>query len=374
MSGPAHAAPNQVRSVVVLGDFLRPDAQGRPGGTDRPALWLANVVKRQIGLAADLPVWPLLPSRDAALQDWLIAQRAPGDADAYWAAHHAALPDDPALDHLLHAHLRGRFCLTYEAPPYLLRRLDALGAPWLDVRVHPVRFLDDLLFAVRAADPATQAALIARAVPEAVVLATAGLREAMGQLISDAAVPEETLIVVGQRPMDATQIVAGRFFDALAVRARVAAICAQYRAVALKPHPAGEAHSLLLAAAASGANVLGVITDNLYRMLALPQVAAVLTVNSSVAYEAPYFGKGVHALAPLPLRIAWRGGGADAYASLDDWLLTPDFWRVVLAPHAPVSAPDGARLPAKPNRLRIALDSFWNFQEIDTDRVPRRVA
>jgi hypothetical protein len=29
------------------------------------------------------------------------------------------------------------------------------------------------------------------------------------------------------------------------------------------------------------------------------------------------------------------------------------------------------KLPPKPNRLRIALDSFWNYQQIDTDRVPR---
>jgi hypothetical protein len=374
MSGPANVGANTVRGVVVLGDFLRPDAQGRPGGADRPALWLANAVKRQIGLAAGLAVWPLLPSRDAALQEWLIAERAPGEADAYWAAHHAALPDHPALGHVLHARLRERFCLTYEAPPYLLRRLDGLGVPWLDVRIHPVRFLDDLLFAVRAAEPATQAVLLAGAVPEAEVIATAGLCEAMGQFISEATVPVDTLIVVGQRPMDATQIVAGRFFDAIDVREHVVRICTGYRAVVLKPHPTGETHSLLLTAAGSGANVLGVITDNLYRLLALPQVSAVLTVNSSVAYEAPYFGKRVHALAPLPLRIAWRDGEADAYASLDDWLLLPDFWRLVLAPHAPVSAPDGARLPAKPNRLRIALDSFWNFQEIDTDRVPRRAA
>ena len=47
------------------------------------------------------------------------------------------------------------------------------------------------------------------------------------------------------------------------------------------------------------------------------------------------------------------------------------FWRMALAPHAAVSAPDGMRLRPKPNRLRIALDSFWNYQEIDTDRIPR---
>jgi hypothetical protein len=45
-----------------------------------------------------------------------------------------------------------------------------------------------------------------------------------------------------------------------------------------------------------------------------------------------------------------------------------------LAPHTPVTKADGFRLSAKPNRLRIALDSFWNFQEIDTDRVPPRRA
>ena len=32
-----------------------------------------------------------------------------------------------------------------------------------------------------------------------------------------------------------------------------------------------------------------------------------------------------------------------------------------------------AALPAKPNRLRIAMASFWNYQEIDTDLVPRGV-
>jgi hypothetical protein len=272
-------------------------------------------------------------------------------------------------------HLEGGFCLTYEAPPYLLRLLGELGLPWLDVRVHPVRFLDDLLFAVRASEPATQAALLAGAVDEGVVLASAGLIEAMGQLISDAAVPDDTLVVVGQRPFDVTQIVGDGFFDAGAHLAEIARICAAHRSVVLKPHPSGDAHSLLLAAARAP-NLLGTIGDNLYRMLALPQVASVLTVNSSVAYEAPFFGKRVHTLAPLPIRVAWRGAAAaeGTHASWDTALLMPDFWRRILAPHAPVTPEDGARLPDKPNRLRIALDSFWNFQEIDTDRVPRPAA
>jgi hypothetical protein len=100
----------------------------------------------------------------------------------------------------------------------------------------------------------------------------------------------------------------------------------------------------------------------------------VLTVNSSTASEAPYFGKRVHTLAPLPIRLGWRGATDEPglWASLNDQVLSVDFWRTVLAPHMPVSVRDGVLLPPKPNRLRIALDSFWNFQEIDTDRIPLR--
>jgi len=195
----------------------------------------------------------------------------------------------------------------------------------------------------------------------------------MGRLVSEATLPPDTLLVIGQMPFDSTQIIDGTFFDAQTRQAEINAICARHRAVVLKPHPQAPSHSLLHAAAASGANVLGVISDNLYRLLALPEVSAVLTVSSSVAQEAPYFGKIVHALAPPPVRLGWRVDAlaADAHASIDDTALSVDFWRLMLAPHVVVTARDGARLPPKPNRLRIALDSFWNFNEIDTDRVPR---
>lgn len=356
-----------IEGAVVVGDLLRPDGKGRPGGTDRPTMWLWNAVKRQIYLASGLPSEALTTS---ALTGWIEGQRPQADADAYWASVHDRLPScAPVIEHL-----KRRFCIGYEMPPWLARLLDAHAIPYIDLRVHPVRFLDDLLFAARASTPETQAALLSVAVRESEVFATAGLREAMCCFISEANVPDNTLLVAGQRRFDSTQITGGTFFDAVPMAASIHAICARYPAVVLKPHPLDLHHSLLEVAAAAPTRVMGVINDNVYRMLSVPQISAVLTVNSGLAHEAPYFGKHVHALAPLTVRLAWRGAAPDpdAHASLDDIVLTPDFWRTVLAPHARVTAADGMRLPPKPNRLRIALDSFWNYQEIDTDRIPRR--
>jgi hypothetical protein len=363
-----------IDGTIVVSDLLRPDVNGRPGGTDRQTLWLWNAIKRQLHLASGLPVERLTTSDPPAIGGWIESLRPAAAADAYWASVHQAVPATESLERLVTRHLRRRFCVGYEMPPWLVRLLDTHAVPYVDLRLHPIRFMDDLLIAARASCPETQADLLPFAVQESEVLATAGLREAMCRYISEARVPGDTLMVVGQRRFDSTQIVGGDFFDAHRRTAEIHALCADHAAVALKPHPLDPQHSLLEVAAAAPARVIGVINDNAYRMMALPQVAAILTVNSGVAYEAPYFGKRVHTLAPLTMRLAWRGATPEAgvHASLDDVILTPDFWRTILAPHTRVTPADGMRLPPKPNRLRIALDSFWNFQEIDTDRIPRQ--
>jgi hypothetical protein len=367
-----------INGATIIGDFLRPDGQGRPGGVDRPVAWLWNALKRQIARASGLPVSLLTPTASADLAGWIASLRSPGEADALWAACHDDISSrtdwaDPIATLILRP-LRGQFVVGYEMPPYLARLLDLHAIPYIDVRLHPVRFMDDLLFAVRASHGPTREALSALAVHENDVLVTAGLREAMCQLISDAAVPADTLIVIGQRPHDSSQIVHGRFFDAMEYRDEIASICARHRAVLLKPHPHEREHSLLTVVAGIAPNVLGVVDDNLYRLLAMPEISSVLTVSSSAGIEASYFAKRVYALAETNLEPRWRGDEMtrETHASLDDVVLSVDFWRRVLAPHAAVSALDGARLPPKPNRLRIALDSFWNFNEIDTDRLPVR--
>jgi hypothetical protein len=369
---PGVALP-MIQGITMIGDVMRPDGRGQPGGVDRATVWLFDAIKRQAAIACGLSIDVVTANGIPALRTWLDAMRPPSAAHRYWARCYEDLPPTAERDAILVRRLRHRFCVGYELPPWLHKLLISIEVPYIDLRLHPVRFLDDLLFAARASHPATRTGLLAMAESEAEVIVTAGLREAMCHLISEAAVPPDTLIVVGQRPLDCSQIVDGAFYDALPRAAEIHAICARYAAVLLKPHPLEPEHSLL-EITAGAPNVAGVVRDNIYRLLSLPEIAAVLTVNSSIAYEAPYFGKRLHTLAPLPIRLGWRGAvdEPNLYASLNDRVLSIDFWRYVLAPHMPVSEPDGMRLPPKPNRLRIALDSFWNFQEIDTDRIPGR--
>ena len=335
--------------------------------------WLWNALKRPVFRATGLPAETLTTRSSPALHEFVCSVRTAADADAYWASIYERVPESDQVERLIVAPLRRRFCIGYEMPPWLTHLLLSRGIPFIDLRLHPVRFMDDLLFAARACCPEVQRSLGDLAVYENEVLVTAGLREAMSCLISDAKIPDNTLLVAGQRRFDSTQIVAGTFFDAVPCTAEIHRICAQYAAVVLKPHPLDMQHSLLAVAAAAPTQVIGIVSDNTYQLLGFPQIRGILTVNSSLATEAAYFDKQVHTLAPLPVTTAWRGAPfvPDSYLSLGDVVLTPDFWRVALAPYVAVTPTDGMRLPPKPNRLRIALDSFWNYHQIDTDRIPR---
>ncbi|HUN40657.1 MAG TPA: hypothetical protein VMU81_10230 [Acetobacteraceae bacterium] len=362
-----------VQGVTVVCDFIRSDKDGRPGEGDRSAVWLFDAIKRQVAKACSLPMHLLTARGCRELESWVAAKRSPADADAFWAANYANLAIAPALETIFLRPLSGQFVIGHEMPPYLLYILAACEIPHLDVRIHPVRFLDDLLFAVKASDPETQESLHKLSISEEVVLATAGLVQAQSRYTADSRLPPETLLVIGQRTMDSSQIIDGRFFDALQHLPQIQAIFANYRGILLKPHPYGGQHSLLLAAAAAP-NALAVTEDNVYRLLAQPEISGVLSVNSSSVYEARYFDKQIHTLAPMPAHPVWREDVVQpgSYLSVDDFLFSVDFWRLALRGRATVSSLTGVRLPPKPNRLRIAHDSFWNFNELDTDRIPRR--
>ena len=355
---------SSLHGVTVLGDVLRPNPEGMPGGVDGQIGWLHLVLRHTVQAACGLAPKLLSPSSCPTLHGLITAERSPAAAPSYWAARHGRmLPRSPIRD-LLEEQLTGQFCIGYELPPYLVRLLDTLRVPYIDLRVHPVRFLDDLLFAARPSSARMDATLADWAVPRSVALNSAGLHEAAARLRPRLACGPGALLVLGQRPTDATQIAGDGFFDAAAIREKLRRLCPPETTIVLKDHPSGERHSLVT-------EVLTVrpdarFTDTpIYQLLPDPAIGRVLTVNSSVAYEAPFFDKPVTNLLPLPVQLAWQGDPLKRgmHATIGDGFLNTDFWRGLLAPYTPVTAADGYRLARKHNRLRVALGEFWGFTD-----------
>ena len=84
--------------------------------------------------------------------------------------------------------------------------------------------------------------------------------------------------------------------------------------------------------------------------------------------EAAFFGKRTHYVYSPATEVRYRGDAADGgHWSVHSEFLAPDLWRDLLAPVVAATGKDGDVAPAKPNRLRIALQSFWGYDQIDAD-------
>jgi hypothetical protein len=357
--------------ITVLGDLIRPRKNGQLGETDRQVCWLANLIRPQVRLATGIDLDTI--TVDSIGPEALSAFVDESERVAGWARRFEGRDLTDELIEFYRVRIQDAFCITFEAPPYLLELFARLQVPFLDIRIHPVRFLDDLIFAVRASDPRMQAYLLQQAVPESSMYVQAGVRAATARGISARITGDDALLVIGQARHDATQITNGRFADASSYREEIDAVAGRHRTILLKPHPYDPRHSLIERVRRAFPHAR-VARDNVYSLLSAPEVTEVLTFNSSVASEASFFGKPVRALLARPFEVAFREPGATqgSYASVGEHVLDVDFWRRALAGYVPVTATDGVRVAPKPNRLRISLQTFWGFNEIDTDLVPAR--
>lgn len=204
------------------------------------------------------------------------------------APHWPTLFSDPEAAHQ-HA---GIFpCLTqaglvvgFELSPNQMRILDAAGIPFVDVAIDPIRFAADLFLALRTNDPSLAHALAPHAAPSAPIAL-----EARRLCLPAADEPAAATLFVGQTDVDAA-LVTGACLGTVdphlpALRHRFG----DGDRLLLKPHPYGRAHRDILTLHQTFPKAR-LVDDNVYALLGSGTVAEVVTLSSSVATEAPFFG------------------------------------------------------------------------------------
>lgn len=363
------------KRVVFTGDFLRCSPAAVRPTQHHNIRWLHNLVSSQIEMATGLPQ-EVVAWNGAGVQDGRL-----GDGDICrlyqmfglscdinsWAAVFALQELPPAVEMLFEHLFAGSLVVGFELPPYLEHFLSRCGIPFVGLTMHPVRFLDDIFMGVRSNILPCQEAIFAHRINESYVRQMAGVQKASAaRYFPEADLKPDSALFLMQTWYDQSQIRDGRFSSVGDHLEHVVALASEHSELLVKEHPmAPNPATPLLKARIPN---LRMVTGNVYGYMALPEIRTIGTVSSSVGVEAPYFGVDARFILanPVPLRRE-DGDVMDAYVGVEDAFLTTDFWRDVLAPVLMVTAKDGCRVPQKPNRLRISMRAFWNFNEIDTD-------
>ena len=285
-----------------------------------------------------------------------------------WAATYDQVDPPPDLVDALSPDYDRALVIGFELSPLMRSILDRIGAPWVDVEVSPLRFLDDLALSLRCSwpieGPVDRIAHPGLVSPNHVAEAVARLR-AQHRGDPAAAACNGARIFLAQTRYDRSLIKAGGFFPDTEAVERVAQALDGRRLV-LKPHPLAPDNPLL---GMLQQRCAGQLTEaNIYALLAAASDVQLITISSSAAIEARHFGhrpRMLHPAAhadPAPFTSLWAHRSAA-------------FWRAALAPILPLKAGAAFEERTIPDRLRRNLGA-WGFARAGgvKPRVPAKAA
>ena len=277
---------------------------------------------------------------------------------AAWATTYSETAPPGALIEAMRPDYERALVIGFELSPLMRSVLGGIGAPWVDIGVSPIRFLEDLALSMRFSWPVDLAhpGLLS---PDHVQSAVARLR---GRHRGDASAAglDGACVFLAQTRHDRTLIKDGAFFPDSEAVARVAEVL-DGRTLVLKPHPLAPENPILSALRQRfGARTTGA---NIYAILATAADARFLTISSSAGVEARLFGNRVEVFHPA--------AHADLAPAASLWAhRSAAYWRAALAPLLRVKSDVDFEEPAIPDRLRRSHGA-WGWTPCESAGTPQ---
>ena len=316
--------------VVVAGDTFRGDQ-----ASNILALYKAFApIFNHLNIHVELYATEL--NNNVIIQDWLPRWERSlqvGEVDA-----RLAFLDDASV-------------LGFELPDHVLDTLNKRGVPWVNLAVHPIRFLDDLYLDVNTSFKYN---IEEHSASEALIKYCASLQFPNAQKRTRCTQQAgRALTIFGQTPFDKSVYFDSQFRLLDSYFAELDKLANDYDRIYYRPHPhLSDENVDALVLARYGAELAA--QRDLYPWMASGDITEACAISSSVLTEAPYFGVDAFYLEPR----ARRFGPPISYRSLVDDI---SFWAKFTGVEDCGNSALGLSKIVPENYLREQFSS-WSFQ------------
>ena len=361
---------NNYNQIKFTGDIFRVSYRQRPT-QDGNIKWLYHALKNPLKLATSLAIeMELHSNQDISLVSSAYRMIDEGISMDAWPKlyYHSDFSEEFLQQVWLN--FRNSIVIAFELPEILKTALDSLSIPYIDIIIHPVRFLDDIVFGIRSNNREITELLHTYLVPEEVILIQAGLVIASMNRLKRLKIPGKAALFAGQTTDDKVLINQKKFYNVSDFLEQFSKIAASYDTLVIKSHPYTYDPFEAISISRLFNNCI-TVTENFYYLMSHDNIESVYSISSSTSIEARYLGKKGYHLAKYPFKFTDDLNEAEfqlgAFFTVDDVIFSTDFWRKVLSPLISTTPVTGIKLPKKANRIRTSLRSFWGFNFVDTD-------
>lgn len=366
---------NKIKRVGVCSDLLMTSDSEQQSNLR----WLFLLLERPIRMSTGLPVEKLYTGTDpgAAFRREEFFHRAnlPLDAKATHNWYDQNQITEAARSFLENA-IRGDETLVigYELSIQTKAILDALGIVYVDLWLHPVRFYDDILFALQSNDAAVHASMAEFHVPEDQFFLYADrlkVQATKGWYRKEAQIPADAACFFGQTLNDKSVCHSGAFLTVLDYKPAFEDVVSRHSTTLYQRHPYVRHGDEKVLDYLKSIRDVALSDHKTYDILAHPNLKTAVSLSSSVLHEAKYFEKDVQYFFEPVLRYDAPGEPGQFWTVCQDFV-SPHFWSAILAPIMQVTPQAPIRFRDSKDKLRDMLGFYWSYGQIDKGEATRQ--
>lgn len=361
-----------IEKIIITGDLLRPSVDGRSNDQKINIDWLYHLLKFPLSEATLLNVEVL---------NWEYKTDAFDSKKFYKLNNHQSMPQDwielyhsgnfsEASLEYMKKYFDNALVIGFELPEIFMKMFDKLNIAYIDLIIHPIRYLDDIFFGLRTNNTMIFQKLKQYQLHSHIFSINAGIHHAaIGRMPKRVHLEKGSALFTGQVEVDKSLIQNGSILSLLDFQEEFTEITKRYKRVYFKKHPYAKGNSKVNAFLEKFENV-EFVDENFYYLLGQDEIEAVYSISSSTVLEAKYWGKKSDYFHKNPFNLLHDDDSnfnSTAYISVYDAFLLPSFWSDVLSDMTKMNSMPDIKLPAKPNRLRNALQNYWGYNFLDID-------
>ena len=316
-----------IKNVIFIGDLCRGD---QSTNINNLGIIFSPLLKKY---KVESQVHITLTNNNSLIDDWI----------DIWSKSLAS-EDDTIFDEFKFSKT---LVIGFEMPEWYAKYFDSKNISWLNIKIHPIRFLDDLYFDVKTS---IKYDLTKHSVSDSFIdFCVQSLRLRYGVTTRDKS--PSTFALFGQTPFDKSVFINGEFQSIENYFQLIDTISKGYDQVVYKPHPYSP-DTTLDKKIIDRYHAKVLTNDDTYEVLLNENIDLICAISSSVLYEAPYFGLESYF---LEKKSCLFGPPINFFS----WLNDSTFWNKIFGNKSQSNI--GLPFPSKPNFLRNVFCS-WSYQ------------
>ncbi len=259
------------------------------------------------------------------------------------------------------------FIICHEMPPIFKKLCDTLNIGYIDIRIHPVRFLDDHLFGMSTNTVEVFEKIKKYLVDDRSFYLYANLYKATADFYS-LSLDKNSALIAGQTNVDAALYENGTVHTIYEYEDAIRELGEKYKTVYYKAHPFNND----LKGIYEFLNKFPFIKytdENIYKLLSCDEIKGVYAISSGVLTEAEYFGKESYPFFRKFNKYSYDKNvsfSSNIYLTIQNDFYNPIFWRNIFDGTLPVKNECiDMPVPFRGNRMRAALNDYWGNTVFD---------